>query len=140
MNNKKITFNIWYIFLVMWGILLLQTWWIREQTPVERIPYSQFQTYLADGRIEEVRIASNYIEGTLKDPPEGRPKKFMTVQVAPELAEELAAHQVRFSGEIESTFLRDMLSWVVHAGNATLIPASLLSLFIQVQTVVVSAA
>jgi ATP-dependent Zn protease len=66
--NKKVTFNIWYVFLAMWGVLLLQTLWTREQNPVERIPYSQFLTYLSEGRIEEVQIAPNYIEGTLNSP------------------------------------------------------------------------
>jgi cell division protease FtsH len=80
---------------------------------IEQIPYSQFQTYLNDGRIAEIRVSQNYIQGTLKDPQEGHPQQFLTVRVEPELAEELAKHKVEFAGEIESTLLHDLLSWIL---------------------------
>ena len=41
---------------------------------------------------------------------------FTTVRVEdPDLVKELNAHNVRFNGVIESTFFRDLLSWVVPA-------------------------
>lgn len=87
--------------------------WIRMYPQVQQIPYSQFQTYLSEGRIEEVRIGKTQIQGKLKNPEQGAPANFMTVRVEPELAERLSEQNVRFAGEIESTFLRDLLSWVV---------------------------
>jgi cell division protease FtsH len=111
--NNKLKFNIWYIFIALWGVILLHGLWVEVTTQVERIPYSQFQTYLNEGRVEEVWVAHDHIQGKLKDPPEGHPRQFITVRVDPELASTLATHQVRFGGEVENTLLRDMLSWVL---------------------------
>ncbi|MBI3304186.1 MAG: ATP-dependent metallopeptidase FtsH/Yme1/Tma family protein [Deltaproteobacteria bacterium] len=113
MMNKKTRFNIWYVFVALWGVLILHGLWVQATQQIEQIPYSQFQTYLAEGRIEEIRISQNYIQGKLKDPQEGHPQQFLTVRVEPELAEKLTAHHVRFAGEIESTFIHDLLSWVL---------------------------
>lgn len=111
--DKRTKFNLGYIFIAIWGIVILHSLWVQYVNPVEQIPYSQFQTYLADGKIEEVRIGPDSIRGKLKEAPAGHPQQFVTVRVEPGLAEKLAGHQVKFSGEIEDTFLRDLLSWVL---------------------------
>jgi cell division protease FtsH len=113
MMDKKTKFNIWYVFIALWGVLILHGLWMQATQQIERIPYSQFQTYLREGRIAEIRISDHYIQGRLKDPQEGHPAQFLTVRVDPALAEQLAAHNVTFAGEIEDTFLYDLLSWVV---------------------------
>jgi cell division protease FtsH len=110
--DKKTKFNIWYLLFALWGVLIIHGLWMRA-TQIQEIPYSQFQTYLAANRIEEIRISSNYIQGTLKDPKEGEVKSFRTVRVDPDLAKILGESKVKFVGEIESTFLSDLLSWVV---------------------------
>ncbi|MCS6924622.1 MAG: ATP-dependent zinc metalloprotease FtsH [Candidatus Binatia bacterium] len=111
--DKKTKFNIWYVFIALWGVLILHGLWVQATRQTERIPYSQFQTYLQEGRIAEIRISDRYIQGKLKDPPEGHPAQFVTVRVDPDLAKQLAAHNVTFAGEIEDTFLYDLLSWIV---------------------------
>jgi cell division protease FtsH len=113
MMDKKTKFNIWYVFIAVWGVFILHSFWLQFTRPIEKIPYSQFQTYLKEGRIEEVRISQDYIQGKLKDPPEGHPQQFVTIRVEPELADKLATYQVKFAGEIEDTFLHDLLSWVL---------------------------
>src|SRR5574342_1181991 len=110
--ESKTKFNIWYVFLAIWGVILVHELWVRA-TQIREIPYSQFQSYLASGRVEEIRITQNYITGVLKEPKEGEPKQFTTVRVEPDLAQALTDSKVKFSGTVESTFLRDLLSWVV---------------------------
>lgn len=110
--NQKTKFNIWYVFIAVWGVLLFHSLWMQTQQ-IEQIPYSQFETYLKDGRIEEVQISQDYIQGKLKDPVEGKPQKFITVRVDPEFADKLASHHVKFAGEIENTIIHDILSWVL---------------------------
>jgi len=112
--KKQTKFNIWYLFVAIWGVFFAHEIWLR-MTQIQEIPYSQFQTYLGTGRVQEIRITQNYINGTLKEPKEGEPKNFVTVRVEPGLAEALASQKVKFSGQIESTFLSDLLSWVVPA-------------------------
>ena len=107
-------FNLWYVLLALFalqfGYGLVQQW-----RAVEPIPYSRFQQLLAEGRIAEMSVAENLISGTLKQPlPDGK-TAFVTTRVDPALAKDLAQHDVPFSGVIENTFLRDILSWVVPA-------------------------
>ena len=111
MDNKA-RFNIWYVFIALWGVILLHNLWL-QATQIEKIPYSQFQVYLDEDLIEEIRVTDSYIQGTLKKPIEGHPRQFLTIRVAPELADKLATHDIRFAGEIETTFLRDFLSWII---------------------------
>ena len=110
--DQKIRFNIWYVFIALWGVILLHNLWL-QATRIEQIPYSQFQTYLDEDLIEEIRISNNYIQGTLKRPLEGQPQQFVTIRVEPDLADKLTSSGIRFAGEIETTFLRDFLSWIV---------------------------
>ena len=110
--DRKIRFNIWYVFIALWGVILLHNLWL-QATRIEQIPYSQFQAYLDEDLIEEIRISNNYIQGTLRQPLEGQPQQFVTIRVEPDLADKLASSGIRFAGEIETTFLRDFLSWVV---------------------------
>jgi cell division protease FtsH len=112
MMDKKTKFNVWYIFIAVWGVFLLHALWV-QSTQIEQIPYSQFQTYLNEGRIAEIRVSQNYLEGSLKEPQEGHPQKFLTVRVDRGLAEQLAAHNVTFAGEIENTLLYDLLAWIL---------------------------
>ena len=111
MDNKA-RFNIWYVFIALWGVILLHNLWL-QATQIEKIPYSQFQVYLDEDLIEEIRVTDNYIQGTLKKPLEGHPRQFLTIRVAPELADKLATHDIRFAGEIETNFMRDFLSWII---------------------------
>lgn len=86
-----------------------------QRRAVERIPSRQFQSLLKQGQLEEISITDNYINGTLKKTlPDGR-QKFATTRVDLSLAEDLAQYAVRFNGVVESTILRDILSWVIPA-------------------------
>ena len=76
--DKKTRFNIWYVFIALWGVILLHNLWL-QATQIEQIPYSQFQAYLDDDQIEEIRVTHNYIQGTLRRPLEGHPSQFVTI-------------------------------------------------------------
>src|SRR5690606_18111431 len=109
--NPKTQFNLWY-WLIAFFIFLAFQYVYTTATQVAQIPYSQFETYLQEGRIAEVAVSDQYIQGTFKEPVDGKPM-FITTRVEPDLAKELQAHGVVVTGQIESTFLRDLLSWVV---------------------------
>ncbi len=109
--DKKTQFNVWYVIIAVFAVLLLQNLWVQSQQ-VEVIPYSQFQTMLKNGKIDDIAISDKYIRGKLREPVKGR-KYFYTNRVDPRLAKDLAKYNVKFSGKVESTLLRDILSWVV---------------------------
>ena len=114
--NKKVSFSIWYVFLAIWAVILIHDFLLAMQK-VEELPYSEFKTLVSKEQVDEVSVSGLTLSGKLK-PKEGEkdPKYFTSVRVEdPELVPELQRHGVRFTGVIESTFWRDLLSWVVPA-------------------------
>jgi cell division protease FtsH len=112
--NRKISFSIWYILLAIMAVILVHDL-IAALQKVEEIPYSEFKTLISTGQVEEISLSSHMVTGTLK-PEAGskEPKKFSSIRVEdPELVKELQAHHVKFVGLLESTFLRDLMSWVL---------------------------
>jgi cell division protease FtsH len=110
--DKKTQFNLWYLLLALMAIVLIRDWWTASQR-VEPIPYSEFETLLAQDKIKEIVIEQNYIRGKLKEPLADKRDFFITTRVDPQFAELLSKHGVTFSAEVESTFLRTILSWVL---------------------------
>ncbi|MGD2139062.1 MAG: ATP-dependent zinc metalloprotease FtsH [Burkholderiales bacterium] len=106
-------FAIWYWLLAILAVLYLRGAWV-EMQQVEAIPYSDFQKYLKDGRIKDVVIRANTIEGEFTQPVNNH-GRFVTTRVKPEMAAELDKYGVEYSQAVENTFLRDILSWVVPA-------------------------
>ena len=114
--NKKISFSIGYVFLAIFAVILVHDFIVATQK-LEELPYSEFRTLVAAGKVAEVAVTNQTLTGKLK-PEEGskEQKLFTTIRVEdPDLVKELNARSVTFSGVIESTFLRDLLSWVVPA-------------------------
>jgi cell division protease FtsH len=114
--NKKISFSIWYVFLAIFAVILLHDFIVATQK-IEEIPYSEFKSLLAAGKVTEVTVTQQRVTGTLKLEEGAKEQKlFTTVRVEdPDLIKELSAGNTKFSGAIESTFLRDILSWVLPA-------------------------
>jgi len=110
--DRKAKINLWYIVAAVVGFTLLQSFY-QESKKYTTIPYSQFQTLLDQDKIDKVWIEQNTIEGTLKEPEKDGLKEFVTTRVTPDLATALDKHHVTYSGEIPSTLLTDILSWVL---------------------------
>ncbi len=111
--EKRTQFSLWYFAAAILAVLVLQDLWVGARTTAP-IPYSEFQALVKEGKVTDIAIADNQIHGSFKEPREGK-SRFVTTRVDPELAKDLAQHDVRFSGVVESTFLRDVLGWVVPA-------------------------
>jgi len=109
---KKTTgFNVTYVLFALIGVLLLHDAWVRSQG-ITRIPYSRFQELLEEKKVERIVISSSEIRGELKERVDGA-SRFVTVRVEPELADALKASGVEYAGQVESSFLPTLLSWVV---------------------------
>ena len=131
MENKHRQFSIWYFIFAFFTILMIQNYYGRTQ--VEIIRYSQFKSLLNKGLIADVAIGGTAIEGNMKgeavkevltaekvktlSPEIVEGKKtfpFTTVRVEdPGLTAELEKAKVPFKGEMTSTWLPTILSWVV---------------------------
>ena len=114
--NKKISFSVLCAFLTIGAVMFVHNF-ITPMQMLEELPYSEFKTLLAAGNVAEVTVTRQSLLGKLK-PEEGskEPKLFTTVRVEdPDLVKELNVRNVKFTGMIESTFLRDIMWWVIPA-------------------------
>jgi cell division protease FtsH len=104
--------NMWLIIALLWlAFLGAQIWY--ADTQITTISYSEFLALEKEGGVSDLSVGSNEITGTLTQPEEGGPGRFRTVRVEPELADRLAERGVEFTGTVEDTFLRRVLSWVL---------------------------
>jgi len=112
--EKQHKFSIWYVFLGIWAVLLIQNS-IASMFAVTTIPYSQFLNLLKENKVAEVAITANRIQGKLRE--EGalpnRSTRFRTIRVDAETSQLLEQYGVMFKGEIESNLLQNLLSWIV---------------------------
>ncbi|KMY67853.1 cell division protein FtsH [Desulfocarbo indianensis] len=109
--EKKHKFSIWYVLLGIWAVLILNNL-IYQSIGPEVIPYSEFLSRLRQDKIKEIAIGDQAITGVMLDK-DNAEVKFKTIRVNPDLAKELEGHTLKFRGEVESTFLRNLISWLI---------------------------
>jgi cell division protease FtsH len=132
-NRQKTQFSLVYLFIALMVVFAVQSW-LRAPVTVD-IPMSQFLTLVREGKVLRVSLGEREIQGVLKPgalpaPPPGPGEKlrqllgaehgpivFTTARIPAtedyQIVRELEAAKVEFSGRIESTFWRDLISWVV---------------------------
>jgi cell division protease FtsH len=131
MEKKQRDFSIWYFIVTFIIILAIQNYWSNSQ--VETITYSEFKSLAKRGLVTDVVVGEKTIRGMIKgealkevleqeklkslDEATQQGKKgypFVVVRVDdPDLANELEQAGIPFRGEIVSTWLPTLLSWVV---------------------------
>lgn len=109
--EKHHQFSLWYVVLGVWVVLIIHNI-LYSMFSIETIPYSEFLRLVKNGQIAEVAITQNQIQGK-KAGDADKGALFRTVRVDPDISGLLEQNNVVFKGEIESTFFRDLLSWVI---------------------------
>jgi len=112
--EQKTQWNLVYWILAALLLFILQDWWQTART-VEPVPYSEFEQALAEGRVAEVLIADKTITGKLKSPDSKGKTVIVATRVEPDLAARLSRYDVPYAQAVESSFLRDILSWILPA-------------------------
>ena len=110
--DKQQAFNTWYFLAAIAGVLLLQYLFSLGQQ-IEPISYSQFQELLKAGKVAEITVTETRISGTLKTPEANGVRYFVTRRVPEDIAAQSATYGVTVTGGTDSTWLRDILSWIV---------------------------
>ncbi|MBI3795543.1 MAG: hypothetical protein HY268_01040 [Deltaproteobacteria bacterium] len=111
--DKKTQLNIMYAMSAVFAVMFFQHW--LTERPVKELLYSEFEQLLKDKQIEEVYVHLDSLEGKLKTPlPDGQ-DLFVTPRVDPQLADHLSQSEIKFTGVTDSSWLRDLLSWVLPA-------------------------
>ena len=129
MEWRQKQFSVWYFMAALVVMLAVQNFLFASHTA--NLSYNEFKALLKAGKVADVTLTARAIAGTLRpDGLEGLlPKeklaelqkgkgehRFETVRVDdPALVQELEAAKVRFAGEIESTWLPTLLSWILPA-------------------------
>jgi cell division protease FtsH len=111
--EKHYKFSMWYVLLGIWVVLLVQNY-LSSALSIRTIPYSEFLSLLKENKVSEVAITANQIQGKMRadggDP--AKTELFKTVRVDPDISNLLEKHSVSFKGQMESTFVRDLFSWI----------------------------
>ena len=79
-----------------------------------QISYSEFKGLVRSGQVAEVAVGDSIIRGTLKKAGDDGVATFSTTRIAdPKLVEEMDAASVKYSGELVSRWLPEVLGWVI---------------------------
>jgi cell division protease FtsH len=80
------------------------------------LEYSEFKSLLQQGRVVEVVITADRVRGVYQDA-EGAQVPFSTVKLDdPNLIEQLEARRVRFTGDLQSQWLTQLIGWMLPVG------------------------
>ena len=79
----------------------------------KEISYSEFKTRVRDGKVQEVTVAEDRVQGMLKAD-EGQGRAFVTVRIEdPKLVEDLEKHGVKYTGVVANRWVAEVLGWVL---------------------------
>jgi len=112
--EKHHKFSIWYVLIAIWVVLIVHDVMV-NMFAVEHIPYSDFIKALEQGKVLEVAITADRIQGKMKTTQDGKEveKMFITVRVDQNLSQLLEKYNVTFKGVIEDNFLKNLASWLI---------------------------
>ena len=102
---------LWWVLGVLTLLAVGQAYFL---APAGRqLSYSEFKALVRSGQVAEVAVGDSLIHGTLKKADNGA-TTFTTTRIDdPKLVEELDASGVKYSGEVVSRWLPEVLGWVV---------------------------
>lgn len=111
---KKTSIHLSYFLVAAFVLMFLHRQW-EEQSLIETLPYSEFQSLLHTNKLEEITVTSSHIRGKFREPNAQGKKQFITTRIDPELAKDFEGTETKVFGLIESNFLYDLAAWIVPA-------------------------
>jgi len=110
-SNRGFRFSGIHVLLLLLLFWLVLSLWNTDSS--NTIPYSEFKTDLAAGRIQSVAVQQDKIVGKRKTK-DGKQESFVTVRVKDDqLVPELQKHKVEYKGVTQSNFLQMLLIWML---------------------------
>lgn len=110
--NRTVRFNLLYFLIAAFAIMAIHDVWV-NYNQISHIPYSEFDALLNSGKVKEVVVSDEFIQGTLKTPDEKGRTQFITARVETDLSKLLNQSNVKYSRAVENTFLRELASWLI---------------------------
>ena len=112
--NKNTQIPLWYLLLPLLALLIGFSLMFEQRG--QQIPYSEFKRLVAAGEVEDLAISSQTVQGKIVDPekPSEEGKAFYTIRVEdPGLVKELEERGISFVGTLETSWLRNLLIWML---------------------------
>ena len=104
--------TMWYVLGFLLLLALGQLFFSSVQAG-ETLTYSDFKKAIREGQVIELTLGDDRVRGTLKNEG-GKPRTFSAVRIEdPKLVEDLEGHGVKFTGELTSRWIGEILGWVI---------------------------
>ena len=102
---------VWYVLGFLLLMALAQAWFLAPSG--RQVSYSEFKTAVRGGQIQEVVVGEQTVRGTFRREVNGS-RNFTTTRIEdPKLLEDLDAAGVRYTGELVSRWVPEVLGWVI---------------------------
>jgi cell division protease FtsH len=102
--------TMWYVLGVLLIVAIANLFFFSLQGG-EAIPYSEFKARLREGKVQEVTVAAEQIQGLMKADG-GKGRGFVAIRIEdPKLIEDLEQHGVKYRGEVTNPFVSELLRW-----------------------------
>jgi cell division protease FtsH len=109
-NGKTRNFTLLYLAAAFLAVVVIQAYLSNSETKM--IPYSEFRQELAKGKVSDITINSDTVQGTVTE--DGKGTKFVTARVDDrDLVPDLQKNNVKFTGQSENKIMRFIVSWVL---------------------------
>ncbi|HEX5475335.1 MAG TPA: ATP-dependent zinc metalloprotease FtsH [Vicinamibacterales bacterium] len=103
----------WYVLGFLLLLALAQAFFFSIQSG-DTLPYSQFKNLVRQNKVQEITIGDDHIRGLLKPVGSAKAQPFNVVKVDdPKLTEDLDQHGVKYTGEVSSRWLGEVMGWVI---------------------------
>src|SRR3954453_13446559 len=104
---------VWYVLGFLLLLALAQAFFFQIQSG-ETLSYSDFKAAVRADKVQEVTLSDDRVRGLMKPVEGAKPKPFSAIRVADaKLPEDLEAHGVKYSGEVASRWLSDVIGWII---------------------------
>jgi len=104
---------VWYVLAFLLLLALVQAFFFTLRSG-RTISYSEFKTLVRDGKVQEVVVAEDRVRGMLKTAESDAGRSFVAIRIEdPQLLPELDKHGVKYTGEVTSRWLPELLGWVI---------------------------
>jgi len=100
---------VWYILGFLLLLAVAQAFFFQLQGG-DTVSYSDFKNMVRQDKVQEVTLSDDRVHGKLKD---GKTFQAVRVTADAKLPEELEQHGVKYSGEVASRWLSDVIGWVL---------------------------
>lgn len=110
-GKKTKGFTLLYFIIAFIAIVAINSYFFK--TEVKTVQYSEFKELITRGKVSDLVIDTETIQGTLTLE-DGKKTKFLTSRVEdPDLVKDLQKNNIKFTGQYENKFIKAIIAWVL---------------------------